>query len=232
MQSSQGRHRCAEEKRYFNLADDFKSTFATRVCKPWFLGVWDTVSSIGWYENPLQLPFTGDNPDIEIGRHAIAIDERRAFFRTNTGFRKTRRHTVARRDLKHVWFPGVHCDVGGGYPEPESGLSKIALRWMLKEAMNAGLLVIPGRMDLVLGRTGAYAVPDPHAKMHESLTGLWWLAEILWKRHYNWARQKWERRPNLGRRRTIPPNSLIHESAYQRGGDYARHLPPDAIPTS
>jgi hypothetical protein len=189
-------------------------------------------SSIGWYENPLQLPFTGDNPDIEIGRHAIAIDERRAFFRTNTGFRKTRRHTVARRDLKHVWFPGVHCDVGGGYPEPESGLSKIALRWMLKEAMNAGLLVIPGRMDLVLGRTGAYAVPDPHAKMHESLTGLWWLAEILWKRHYNWARQKWERRPNLGRRRTIPPNSLIRESAYQRGDDYARHLPPDAIPTS
>src|SRR5262245_53642786 len=31
--------------------------------------------------------------------------------------------------------------------------------------------------------------------------------------------------PNLGRR-TIPPNSVIHESAYQRGGDYARHLPP------
>lgn len=93
---SRGRHRCAEEKRYFNLAADFKSTFATRVCKPWFVGVWDTISSIGWYENPLQLPFTGDNPDIEIGRHAIAIDERRAFFRTNTGFRKTRRHTVAR----------------------------------------------------------------------------------------------------------------------------------------
>jgi len=56
--------------------------------------------------------------------------------------------------------------------------------------MNAGLLVIPGRMDLVLGRTGAYAVPDPHAKMHESLTGLWWLAEILWKRHYNWGPAK------------------------------------------
>ena len=63
-----------------------------------------------------------------------------------------------------------------------------------------------------------------------TLTGLWWLAEVLWKRHYNWARKKWERRLNLGRRRTIPPNSLIHELAYQRGGDYARHLPPDAIP--
>jgi len=102
---------------------------------------------------------------------------------------------------------------------------------MLKEAINAGLHVIPGRMDLVLGRTGAYSVPDPHAKMHELLTGLWWLAGILWKRHYNCARQKWERRLNLGRRRTIPPNSLIHESAYQRGCYYARHLPPDAIPT-
>src|SRR5262245_18758600 len=52
---SRGRHRCAEEKRYFNLAADFKTTFATRVCKPWFGGVWDTISTIGWYENPLQI---------------------------------------------------------------------------------------------------------------------------------------------------------------------------------
>jgi hypothetical protein len=103
---------------------------------------------------------------------------------------------------------------------------------MLKEAVSAGLLVSPGRMDLVLGKSGAYAVPDANAKMHESLTGLWWLAEILWKRHYNWAKQKWERRPNLGRRRTIPPKSLVHESAFRRGGGYAERLPPDAIPTS
>ncbi|MGB9349037.1 MAG: DUF2235 domain-containing protein [Pseudolabrys sp.] len=172
------------------------------------------------------MAFTGDNPDIEIGRHAIAIDERRAFFRTNLWIPKGPLPYSGPRDLKQVWFPGVHCDVGGGYPEPESGLSKIALRWMLKEAITAGLLVIPGRMDLVLGRSGAYAVPDAHAEMHDSLTGLWWLAEVLLKRHYNWARQKWERRTNLGRRRTIPPSSLIHESAYRRGGDYARRLPP------
>ena len=43
--------------------------------------------------------------------------------------------------------------MGGGYPEAESGLSKIALQWMLNEAINAGLLVSPGRMDLVLGKT-------------------------------------------------------------------------------
>src|SRR5262249_31683223 len=30
----------------------------------------------------------------------------------------------------------------------------------------------------------------------------------------------------------IPPRSLIHDSAYQRGSDYAKRLPPDGIPTS
>jgi hypothetical protein len=55
---------------------------------------------------------------------------------------------------------------------------------------------------------------------------------VLWKRHFNWDTRQWERRPNLGRRRTFPPKSLIHESAYQRGDEYAKRLPPDGIPTS
>lgn len=68
--------------------------------------------------------------DIQIGRHAVSIDERRAFFRTNLWFR--REGGGGPLDLKQVWFPGVHCDVGGGYPEEESGLSKIAREWMLE----------------------------------------------------------------------------------------------------
>src|SRR5260370_8768557 len=67
----------------FVLASEFKGTFSTTVCKPWFVGVWDTVSSVGWIENSLKLPFTANNPDIEIGRQAISIDELRAFFRQN-----------------------------------------------------------------------------------------------------------------------------------------------------
>lgn len=220
----------AEQRRYFTLTCDFKDTFSTRICKPWFVGVWDTVSSVGWYENPLRLPYTSDNPDVKIGRHAIAIDERRAFFRTNLWIPKGPPNSGP-RDLKQVWFPGVHGDVGGGYLEAESGLSKIALGWMLKEAVGAGLLINPERMDRILGKDGAYTIPDPNAMMHESLT-LWWLAEILWKRHFNRQTRKWERRPNLGRRRTMPPNSLIYESGYQRGGDYAKRLPADAVPVS
>ena len=50
-----------------------------------------------------------------------------------------------------MWFAGVHSDVGGSYPEAESGLSKIALRWMLCEAQSAGLLLDPQKVIDVLG---------------------------------------------------------------------------------
>jgi uncharacterized protein (DUF2235 family) len=83
----------------------------------------------------------------------------RAFFRTNLWIPKGPLPYSGPRDLKQVWFPGVHCDVGGGYPEPESGLSKIALRWMLKEAITAGLLVVPGRWFSC--SAGAGPTPSP-----------------------------------------------------------------------
>lgn len=230
---TKGRERTEDEERYFDLAHDFKNIFGTRVCKPWFVGVWDTVSSVGWYQNPLSLPYTAQNPDIEIGRHAISIDERRAFFRTNLWMPKAPPAPTGPKNLKQIWFPGVHCDVGGGYPEMESGLSKISLQWMLREASDAGLLVEPGKRDTVLGQSGGgYAAPDANAKIHESLKGFWWLAEFLLKRHYNWKKGEWEHRMNLGRRRTIPPGSLIHESAYQRGNEYKKLLPLDGIPTA
>jgi hypothetical protein len=104
---------------------------------------------------------------------------------------------------------------------------------MLKEAIDAGLIVDQAQLHLILGQKGVgFAAPDPRAMIHNSLTGAWWLAEILWKRHYDWQKQHWERRPNLGRRRTIPPNSLIHESTYRRDADYIKKLPEDGIPTS
>ncbi len=207
---------------YFKLADEFKQHFGGQRCQPHFVGVWDTVSSVGWIENPLRLPFTADNPDIAIGRHAIALDERRAFFRTNLWRPST---NGGPRDLKQVWFPGVHCDVGGGYPEAESGLSKIALQWMVDEAKDAKLLVDPGREDLVLGRAGGgYVPPDPKAMMHESLTGAWRLVEYVPKRHYNAKRKMEERRMNLSRYRTIPPGASIHRSAYERGAEYKAGL--------
>ncbi len=41
--------------------------------------------------------------------------------------------------MKQVWFCGVHTDVGGGYKEDD--LSNIALKWMMREAVDKGLLI-------------------------------------------------------------------------------------------
>jgi uncharacterized protein (DUF2235 family) len=81
---------------YFELAAAFKTTFS-RVCQLHFVGVWDTVSSVGWFSDPVRLPFTANNEDIAIGRHAVAIDERRAFFgRTFGDGQPTRKLRVLR----------------------------------------------------------------------------------------------------------------------------------------
>src|SRR5205085_1432333 len=63
----------AARAQYFGLAHRFKTSMSIE-CHPWFVGVWDTVSSMGWIDNPLHVPYVSNNPSIEIGRHAVAID--------------------------------------------------------------------------------------------------------------------------------------------------------------
>ena len=222
----------SEMAEYFNLADDFKAAMGGAECRPWFVGVWDTVSSVGWIENPLKLPYIANNPAIEIGRHAIAIDERRAFFRNHLWRAPDDpRRTRGPKDLKQVWFPGVHCDVGGGYPEAESGLAKVALEWMLDEATAAGLAVNESKRDEILARSGigSHVPPNALADAHESLKGAWHLAEYVPKKHFDWRSGKNERRMNNHRRRTIPPGSLVHIAAFDRGEEYRKRLPPDVV---
>ena len=74
-----------------------------------FLGLWDTVSSVGWLWDPPSYPFTANNPSVDVVWHAISVDERRWLFRQN------RVHQARRtQELHELWFPGVHSDVGGG----------------------------------------------------------------------------------------------------------------------
>jgi uncharacterized protein (DUF2235 family) len=216
---------------YFQLADEFRKTMMWTSCPVAFVGVWDTVSSVGWIENPLHLPYVSNNPDIAVARHAVAIDERRAFFRTELWRPKADPAATGPKDLKQVWFPGVHCDVGGGYPEPESSLSKIPLGWMLREAKQQGLLVNDAKEKTVMGQVAAaaYVAPDCNGPIHESLTGWWKPAEFIPRRRYDWNTGQYVRRANQSARRFIPPGSLVHPCAYERAGDYAKRLPPDAV---
>jgi uncharacterized protein (DUF2235 family) len=216
-----------QRNHYFKLAGEFKATLSATDCRPHFLGLWDTVSSVGWISNPLALPYTHALPNVRTIRHAVAIDERRAFFRTNL---------VAadpQRDILEVWFPGVHCDVGGGYPEAQSGLSKLSLEWMIHEAKKAGMEFDESRVDLVLGRSGhGYTRPDPNASLHESLTWPWWPAEFIPKKHWDKDSGKTQWRPNLFRRRHFSAAPIIDDRAWARGVDYVKHLPEDAVERS
>jgi len=206
----------------FAVAADFKKTFC-RECKPYFVGVWDTVSSVGWVYNVAHFPGTKatHNPDLKIVRHAVSIDERRAFFRQNL----LGEPHDAEQDIKEIWFAGVHSDVGGSYPESESQLSKIALQWMVCEAELAGLRVDPKRKTDILGGKPPYVAPEALTKnQHESLKGAWWIAE-LWPKIVSYQMQvpgkvepEWKHRlrVNLGRSRKIPNGVHVHQSVLDR----------------
>lgn len=198
----------------FRIAEAFKRTFS-RQCKIHFVGVWDAVSSVGWLYDPLTLPFTATNPDIEIGRQAISIDERRCAFRQNLW----RPNANPPQDIQQIWFAGVHSDVGGGYPEPESGLAKIPLQWMLQEAESHGLLVNQSRKEQILGFSDStMARPDCTAKLHVSLKGLWWILEVFPRRHLDMRLNppQWRWKIPLSSPRFIMQGAFIHPTVKDR----------------
>jgi uncharacterized protein (DUF2235 family) len=188
----------------------------TRPCKTHFVGVWDTVNSIGaWgtikslrplraigFQGGTRLNFTASNPDILHGRHAVSLDEKRSHFRNNLW------NQVHSADHQEVLFPGVHSDIGGGYKE--IGLSDITLKWMLDSASQFQLLL----------RDDAYANVNPDAadKIHNSLVPAWWLLG-------------WHKRRIRAYEREWPVH--VHESIRQRreriGGRYSPNLPDGAV---
>jgi uncharacterized protein (DUF2235 family) len=155
------------------------------------------------------LPYTRTNPSVQVFRHAMAIDEHRRMFRLNRWvspqkFVANPFDTAAppqEQDIKQVWFAGVHCDAGGGYPETESGLSKFPLSWMIDEATAHGLKINTAmRNHLVLGQPRAgskhsYVAPDAGGMLHDSLTAGWWPLEFLPK-SAKWM--EWKRSQMLG----------------------------------
>jgi uncharacterized protein (DUF2235 family) len=207
-----------------DVAEKFKNAFSRDLLVD-FVGVWDTVSSVGWIYDPVVLPDEGRNPIIRTGRHAISIDERRCYYQEKLWGKSLKPGDPGYRvhqDIKQVWFPGVHSDVGGSYLEDESGLSKLALEWMLSEACDFGLRIDLCHTQMILGRTAAvlrpprYVSPDPTAKLHHSLHGAWWSVELLPHQYYSEpdGDPKW--RIPLGARRAIAEGSLIHESVLER----------------
>lgn len=207
----------AARKVNFRVLQKFKSTYGREV-PVHFLGLWDSVSTLGWVYDPVFLPFTTNNPSVETVRHALAVDERRAFFQpVPWGSRYSEE-----QDIKEVWFPGVHSDVGGGYAEEEAGLAKVTLDWMIREAKAHALVVEQKKYKrYVLGedtrtsRNYEYVGPDAEAEIHESLTNGWNLVQRLPARVWSWEEQrKVLRMPP--EERVIEAGATLHRSVLER----------------
>lgn len=130
------------------LATEFRNKYSyDDKTKIKFIGVWDTVGSLGipvrsfQFQNKKKYQFhdTTLSSFVENAFHALAIDERRSNFQPTLWQQSKNANTDANTQqvLEQVWFPGVHSNVGGGYPD--EGLSDIALQWMISKARNTGL---------------------------------------------------------------------------------------------
>lgn len=216
-------------------AAQFARILSTRWPTIRFVGVWDTVASIIvprpdrlYWPSLEELAFTLRNPSVKAYRQAISIDERRCTFRlkkwdepqtfAHNRFNDARAEP---QDIKQVWFAGVHADIGGGYPEKESALSKYPLIWMIAEAMECGLTVNPQTVNQLAwgvprkGSPFSYVVPDISGELHDSMTAAWRVLEYLPKknRYKEWP----DRESHFGfyipdaELRLIPEDALIHE---------------------
>ena len=165
------------------------------------VGVWDTVGSLGLptkgfleqiEERLLHLKDkrfgfldTRLSDRVKAAYHALAIDEFREPFLPTLweGARVNRPGS----NVEQVWFAGAHSNVGGGYAN--SGLSDIALGWMIERAKRHGLVF------------SRQAPPgDPGDKLNDSL------GEFLGGLAKAFIRTT----------RDIPAGSWIHESVAQR----------------
>lgn len=205
-----------------------------RECQVHFLGPWDTVGSVGMYNRNQSFPFTFANPSVHIVRHAVSLDERRAAFRSNV-FQADMTPVSemgGRPRVMNVWFPGVHSDVGGGYPECESGLAMGAFAWMVREAKQAGLSIDDSKFQRLL----TACPPDHKGKKHESLAGAWNLLEYIPARRFNWNTHSTGWRYEPKKPRTMIESPFIHRSVRNRMHDDPTYRPlnlpkNDSFPT-
>lgn len=124
-----------------------------------FLGIWDTVGSLGVpstvlgpialiWNRKYQFHDTILSRTVKAARHALALDERRVFYRpalwdnleqSRAGKGLNKGDRSDNRPYQQVWFVGTHSVVGGS--ARNRALTTIPLAWMAQGARKAGLVV-------------------------------------------------------------------------------------------
>jgi uncharacterized protein (DUF2235 family) len=152
------------------------------------VGVWDTVGSYGipagiglgalsriftaWLLRGFHSTEIGKH--IEIGLHAVAIDEkRRPFAPTFWTIAKGRQPAG---HVEQVWFVGAHANVGGSYRDPR--LSDVALIWMMARAVEIGREKFQSALDFDLEFVRQRTHPSPLGTLYRSER--WWPISRIW----------------------------------------------------
>ncbi|HEX7229963.1 MAG TPA: DUF2235 domain-containing protein [Candidatus Binatia bacterium] len=148
-----------------------------------FMGVWDTVAAYGLPIDELTIAFdkwvwpmkfedTSLLERVRHARHALALDDERRTFHPIPWDERQEKKRYGRVDpdrLTQVWFPGMHADVGGGYPD--DGLSFVPLCWMIHEAEKRGLLFEKPIVDTY------QSLASPTGRLYDSRGGI----GVLWR---------------------------------------------------
>lgn len=181
--------------------EKFKTTFCRANAKVYFLGLFDTVNSVGTFDTAgpsRYLPTVLKTADHI--RHAVSIDERRLKFKPALLAQDQRQNKSDDEDIEEVFFAGNHGDVGGGWPAPGNDierdeaddpvqLSDIPFAWMIselrevaaKEPTNA--LVFNANVDVFMENFGGKVKDAQMAPLHDPLKfggGLTWINVLGW----------------------------------------------------
>ncbi len=138
-----------------------------------FIGVWDTVDAVGlpvdeatdfinYFIYRFKFPDQHLHPKVAKACHALSVEDERRSFRPVLWAEHDEDKAGAR--IEQVWFPGVHSNVGGGYPK--QGMSLVALDWMMTRAEAAGLRFIPTVRELLR------ELQNVNDKLYDSRAGL------------------------------------------------------------
>ena len=160
------------------LALDFANEISQGIATPTgrkvppiaFLGLWDLVASFGVPGNKINLGYqlVADN-NIATCYHALSLDERRyTFGLTRVKYADDKTQPNGQKRAYEVWFRGGHSDVGGG--NLNHARSNIALRWMMRRAIQHGVKLDATRVPVMLPagtdppiKISAAWIPKPRA---------------------------------------------------------------------
>ncbi len=115
-----------------------------------FIGIWDTVGSLGIPIKQLREPYNFHDVTltsrVDNAYHALAIDEQRKDYEPTLWARSE--SPRPEQQFEQRWFAGVHSDIGGGAAhEGFDAQSDHCLQWILDKAVETGLEVDRDAID-------------------------------------------------------------------------------------